>query len=101
MNSTAVRGGFDRFLMTPWMGCHNPSCYKNRAVLAQAANRTRKNSPLLPHALVMPPCGYRPINPVSQVERRHSDAAPGLGDRVCVVVGDEDGNRIFFSFFEK
>ena len=34
-------------------------------------------------------------NAVSQVERRHSDAEPGLGGRVCVVVGDEDGNPIF------
>ena len=42
-----------------------------------------------------------PENAVSQVERRHSDAAPGLGGRVCVVVGDEDGNQSFFSFFEK
>ena len=42
-----------------------------------------------------------PENAVSQVERRHSHAAPGLGGRVCVVVGDEDGNRSFFSFFEK
>ena len=42
-----------------------------------------------------------PENAVSQVERRHSDAAPGLGGRVCVVVGDEDGNRSFFRFFEK
>ena len=24
---TAVRGVFDRFLMTPWMACQNPSCY--------------------------------------------------------------------------
>ena len=42
-----------------------------------------------------------PYNSVSQVERRHSDAAPGIGGRVCVVVGDEDENRIFFCFFEK
>ena len=34
-----------------------------------------------------------PENAVSQVERRHSHAAPGLGGRVCVVVGDEDGRR--------
>ena len=37
-----------------------------------------------------------PENAVSQVERRHSDVAPGLGGRVYVVVGDEDGNRQFF-----
>ena len=42
-----------------------------------------------------------PENAVSQVERRHSDVAPGLGGLVCVVVGDEDGNRVFLSFFEK
>ena len=24
VSSTAVRGGFDRFLMTPWMACQNP-----------------------------------------------------------------------------
>ena len=29
-----------------------------------------------------------PENAVSWVERRHSDAAPGLGGCVCVVVGD-------------
>ena len=40
-----------------------------------------------------------PENSVSQVERRHSDAAPGLGGRFCVVVGDEDGNRQFFYLF--
>ena len=33
VSSTAVRGGFDRFLMTPWMACQNPSKYKNRAAL--------------------------------------------------------------------
>ena len=42
-----------------------------------------------------------PENVVSKVKRRHSLAAPGLGGRVCVVVGDEDAIRIFFSFFEK
>ena len=42
-----------------------------------------------------------PENTVSQVEIRNSDAAPGLGGRVCVVVGDEDGNQSFFSFFGK
>ena len=41
-----------------------------------------------------------PKNAVSQVERRHSYAAPGLGGRVCVVVGDEDGNRIFLAFLK-
>ena len=35
---TAVRGGFDRFLMTPWNVGQNPSCYKKRARLARAAN---------------------------------------------------------------
>ena len=43
VSSTAVRGGFDLFLMTPRMACQNPSCYKNRAALAQAANQTREN----------------------------------------------------------
>ena len=43
-----------------------------------------------------------PENAVSQVYRRHSDAPPGLGGRVCVVIGDEDGNRVFFkAFLEK
>ena len=42
-----------------------------------------------------------PDNKVSHVERRHSHAAPGLGDRVCFVVGNEDGNRSFLRFFEK
>ena len=40
---TAARGGFDRFLMTPWNVCQNPSCYKKRAALAQVANQTREN----------------------------------------------------------
>ena len=38
-----MRGEFDRFLMIPWNVCQNPSCYKKRAALAQAANRTRDN----------------------------------------------------------
>ena len=29
-------------LMTPWNVCQNPSCYKKRLVLAQAANQTRE-----------------------------------------------------------
>ena len=37
-----------------------------------------------------------PENSVSQVERRHSDVAPGLGGRVCFVVGDMDGNHLIF-----
>ena len=42
------------------------------------------------------PCvGIGPENAVSQVDRRHSLAASGLGGHVCVVVGDVDGNRIF------
>ena len=40
-----------------------------------------------------------PEKAVSQVEIRHSDAAPGLGGRVCVAVGDEDGNCQFFYMF--
>ena len=40
-----------------------------------------------------------PENTVSQVDRRNSLAAPGLGGRVCVVVGDEDENRQFFYLF--
>ena len=43
--------------------------------------------------------GTGPENVVSQVERQHSDALPGLGGRVCVVIGDEDGNRHFFNLF--
>ena len=39
----AVRGVFDRFLMTPWNVCQNPSCYKKSARLAQAANLTKEN----------------------------------------------------------
>ena len=44
--------------------------------------------------------GTGPENAVSQVEGRHNDAAPVLGGRVCVVVGNEDGNRSFFSFLK-
>ena len=39
-----------------------------------------------------PRVGKGPENAVSQVERLHSEAAPGLGDRVCVIVGDNFGN---------
>ena len=46
--STAVKGGFDRFLMTPWMACQNPSWYKNREALAQAAKPTRDNFAVVP-----------------------------------------------------
>ena len=42
-----------------------------------------------------------PENAVSQVESRHTDKIPGLGGRVCFVVGDEDGNRSFFLAFLK
>ena len=41
-----------------------------------------------------------PENEFSQVERQHIHAAPGLGGRVCVVVGDEDGNGVFFAFLK-
>ena len=44
----SVRGVFYRFLMTPWMTCHNPSWYKNRKALAQVANRTRDNFAAVP-----------------------------------------------------
>ena len=48
VSSTAVRGGFDRFLMTPWMSCQNPSWYENHEALAQAADRTRENFAAVP-----------------------------------------------------
>ena len=54
------------------------------------------NSPLLLHALGMLRVVTGPENAVSQVERRHSHAAPGIGGRVCAVVGDEDGNWSVF-----
>ena len=38
VSSMAVRGGLDCFLIKPWNVCQNPSCYKKRAWLAQAAN---------------------------------------------------------------
>ena len=34
----AVRGRFDRFSMTPWNVCQNPSFYKKCVRLEQAAN---------------------------------------------------------------
>ena len=74
---------------------------KNARRLLRRLIEQGKFSPLLLHALFMTPCSDRPRNAVSQVERRHSDAAPGLGGCVFVFVGDEDGNKIFFSFFEK
>ena len=55
VSSTAVRGGFDRFLMTPWMACQNPSCYKNCAALAQAANGTRVNFAAVPTRTIYAP----------------------------------------------
>ena len=42
-----------------------------------------------------------PENEVSEVERQHSDVAPGLGGHVCFAVGDEDGNRSYFLAFLK
>ena len=42
VSSTAVRRGFDRFLMTPWMACHNKSWYKYHEALVQAASRSRE-----------------------------------------------------------
>ena len=39
-----------------------------------------------------------PENAVSQVEIWHNDAAPGLGGRVYVIVGDKDGNQSFLAF---
>ena len=44
--------------------------------------------------------GKGPENAVFQVERRHSDAAPDIGGRVCIVVGDEDGNQSFLAFLK-
>ena len=38
VSSTAVRGGFDRFLMTPWNVGQNPSFYKKRARLVRVVN---------------------------------------------------------------
>ena len=49
----------------------------------------------------MPRVGTVPENAVSQMERLHSEAAPGIGGHVCVVVGDEDGNGSFFCILEK
>ena len=47
-----------------------------------------------------PPVVTGPENAVSQVQRRHSDATPGLWVRVCVVVGNEDGNQSFLAFLK-
>ena len=80
VSSTAVRGIFDRFLMTPLIACQNPSCYKNRAALVEVANRTRENFVAVPtRTSYAPRVGTGPDNALSQVERRHSDAAPDLG----------------------
>ena len=72
---------------------------KNARGLRRRKIEQGKISPLLLHALVMPRVVTGPENAVSQVERRHSDKMPGLGGRVCFVVGDEDGNRSFFLLF--
>ena len=105
VSSTAVRVGIDRFLMTPWMACQNPSWYKNRKALAQAANQTRKNFCAVPtHTSDAPRVGTGPENAVSQVERLHSETAPGIGGGVCVVVGNDVGNGrqppVFFSCYQ-
>ena len=92
VSSTAVRGGFDRFLMTPWMACQNPLWYTNRKELAQAANRTRENFTAVPTCTSDSPVWVQAQKCSLSVERLHSEAAPGLGGCVCVVVGDNDGN---------
>ena len=64
---------------------------KKLVISTLIANEYAKNAPLDPerhHYAVSPP------------ERLHSDAALGLGGRVCVVVGNEDGNRQFFFCFQ-
>ena len=79
---TDVRGGFDRFFMKPWMACQNTSCYKYRAALVQAENRTRGNFAAVTTCTSYAPCVFTDLeNVFSQVERRHSDATPGLGSR--------------------
>ena len=93
-------GGFDRFLMTPWNVCQNPSYYKNAQGSRRRQIKQGEMFPLLLHALVMPRVVKGPENAVSQVERLHSHAAPGIGGRFCVVVGDEDGNWSFFAFLK-
>ena len=55
----AVRGVFDCFLMKPWMAFQNPSCYKNRAALAQATNRTRENFAAVPTHTSYAPVGLQ------------------------------------------
>ena len=101
--NTCGRGEFDgcEGSIRPFLSLHPGMCVRIRHVTKNAlGSRMRrieqgKFSPLLLHALVVPPCIDRPKNSVSQVERRHSFAAPGLGGRVCIVDGDEDGNRSF------
>ena len=68
---------------------------KNTQGLSRRRIEQGKISLLLLHALVMPSVVTGPENAVSQVKRRQSDAAPGLGGRFCFVVGDEDGNWSF------
>ena len=65
---------------------------QNCAVLAQAAKQTRENFAAVPTLTSDAPCGYRPINVVSQVDRLNIEAAPGIRGHVCIVVGDDDGN---------
>ena len=69
------------------MACQNPFCYKNRAALAQAANQTKENfAAVTTRTSYAPRVVTGPENAVSQMERLHSEAAPGLGGHVCVVL---------------
>ena len=55
---------------------------------------------LYTHAQKMPHVGTGRENVVSQVERLHSEALPGLGGRVCVVGQDfGNGRQPFFLLF--
>ena len=57
---TSVRGGFENFLMKPWMACQNPSWYKTAKRSCRQRTERGRILSLYAHALVMPWCGYRP-----------------------------------------
>ena len=59
--SAAVRGGLYLLLITPWNVCQNPSCYKKRAWLAQAANWTREIFAAVTTRTSYAPCSDLPI----------------------------------------
>ena len=87
-------------MMTPWKVCQNPSCYKKRTRARAGGELNKGKFRRCNHTHYLCPVVVTgPENAFSEVERKHSDVVPGLGGRICFVVGDEDRNRIFLKLF--